>query len=237
MTTTSKELLDFYKGFYSNEIEKWRYLGAVGKVNNILKLKKGILADSIIEIGAGDGSVLQLLNKAERINRLVAVEISESGMEQIKSKQIPDLKEVKLFNGYDLPYGDKEFDIALCTHVIEHVEHPRQLLSEIRRISKHQIFEVPIDYSSRLRKKFDFFMSYGHINIFTPSIFDYLLYTCKLNITKRKYSMFSISLIWFQFKKKPIALIKRLIHYFLFLALPWLRKRKPNTYTVLCSDN
>lgn len=72
-------------------------------------------------------------------------------------------------------YYDKQFDMAYCSHVIEHVEHPRLLLREIKRVSEFQVFEIPLDYSIGVDENVEHFLSYGHINIFTPSLFKFLL--------------------------------------------------------------
>ena len=77
-------------------------------------------------------------------------------MEQL----IRRLLEIKQFDGYNLPYDDNQFDLAICSHVVEHVEHPRKLLSEIKRISKNQVFEIPIDFSLRVDRRFKHFNSW-----------------------------------------------------------------------------
>ncbi len=42
-----------------------------------------------------------------------------------------------------LPFKDKEFDYVICTHVIEHVNHPMSFKEEIERIGKSGYIELP----------------------------------------------------------------------------------------------
>jgi len=228
-----KKAKEKYDSFYSDKTEEWRKIGAQGKVENIIDLIQGLKLDQIVDIGAGDGNVLSILSEKKFSSNLTAVEISDSAIEQIKKKKIEGLKEIKQFNGYNLPFENKQFDLAICSHVLEHVEHPRILLSEIRRISKKQVFEVPIDFSFQVDKKFNHFNSYGHINIFTPALFNFLLYSMGFEILKHKHALYSKEAVDFQSKKFSLNYIKTRIKRSIWKSIPMLMKIKPNTYIVL----
>ncbi len=187
----------------------------------------------MIDIGAGDGNILSLLSSKKICSDLTAVEISESAIKQITKKNIPGLLEIKQFDGYNLPFDDHQFDLAICSHVIEHVEHPRKLLLEIKRISKWQLFEVPIDFSFWVDKKFKHFNSYGHINIYTPALFNFLLYTVGFDIIKRKYALYKYEVTNFKTRKYSVKNLKNLTKKLLWKSIPALMKLKPNTYSVL----
>jgi len=45
------------------------------------------------------------------------------------------------------------------------------------RVSHFQLFEIPLDYSINVDRKVEALLSYGHINVYTPSLFRYLLNT------------------------------------------------------------
>lgn len=233
MITVNTELKNKYDSQYSDKTEEWRRIGAIGKAENIIYLTKGLKFDSAIDIGAGDGNILSILAGEEFASKLTAVEISDSAIEQIKKKKIPGLVEIKQFDGYNLPFDDKTFEIAICSHVIEHVEFPRKLLREIKRISKMQVFEIPIDFSFKVDKKFDHFNSYGHINIYTPALFNFLLYTEGYMIIKHKNSLYKNQVITFNNKKLSLNYILFSIKKLIWKSVPLLMKIKPNTYTVL----
>lgn len=227
-----KELQEKYNNYYTSIDEQWRMNGAISKAKNIESLVKGKEFNKLVEVGAGDGSILSLLSKKEIAREFYALEISTSGIEAIKAKNILKLKEVSLFDGYSIPYPDKFFDLAICSHVIEHVEHPRLLLREIKRVSKQQVFEVPIDFSFNVDKKTEHFLSYGHINIFTPALFRFLLISEKFTLLKDLRKMYNISAILYG-KESMVKKIVKIIKLLLFKCIPFLRNIKPHSYAVL----
>lgn len=91
---------------------------------------------SILDLGSRDGRAMEDIQKRGDYKRLIATDIHhriESGIEFIAH----DL-ETKL------PFKDDEFDVVICTDVLEHVERKNQLASEIRRVSrKHVLISLP----------------------------------------------------------------------------------------------
>lgn len=233
MFTIGKELKEKYDSQYSDNTEEWRRIGAIGKARNIIDITKGLKINKMIDIGAGDGNILLYLSEKNFCSDITAVEISDSAIQQIKKKKIAGLSEIKQFDGYSIPFDDKQFDLAICSHVIEHVEHPRKLLNEIKRVSKMQVFEVPIDFSFHVDKKFKFFTSYGHINIYTPALFNFLLYTEGFEILNKKYKLYNMDVILFQNKKYSLKYLKIMMKRMVLKSIPALMRIKPNTYTVL----
>ena len=233
MSTISKDLKTKYDSQYSDNTEHWRKMGAVGKVENIFTVTKNHQFNSLIDIGAGDGNVLSLLSEKNFCMNFTAAEISDSAIQQIKKKNIRGLSEVKQFDGYFLPFADKQFDVAVCSHVIEHVEHPRNLLREIKRISKYQVFEVPIDFSFKVDKKFQHFNSYGHINIYTPALFNFLLFSEGFKILNHKNGLYKRDVVLFGLKKFSVKYFAVMLKRIIWRCIPVLMRLKPNTYTVL----
>ncbi len=57
----------------------------------------------------------------------------------------------------DMPFADKVFDYAICSHVLEHVEQPDAVIAELTRVAKAGYIEVPeaasakiVDFASHL---------------------------------------------------------------------------------------
>lgn len=222
-----------YANLYSDKSEEWRKLGAHEKVKNIRSVAGNLKFKNVVEVGAGDGNILSLLSEVNFSESYTAVEISESAINQIKKKNIVGLNSIVKFDGYILPFKDREFDLAICSHVIEHVEFPRALLREIKRISKQQIFEVPIDFSFNVDKRVEHFTSYGHINIFTPSLFNFLLKTENFEILSMRNALYNKKIFSFNTKKSSKKYILNMIKRAVWKSVPLLMKLKPNTYTVL----
>lgn len=174
-TTVTESLQAAYDEQYSDAMTVWRELGGKYKAANIQALSRGRSFAKVLECGAGEGSILEFLDDASDIKELHAIEISDSGIAQIRKRVLSKLNGLEKFDGYRIPYGDQAFDMVYCSHVLEHVEHPRLLLRELKRVAKYQILEVPLDYSVGVDERTSYFLAYGHINIYTPSLFKFLL--------------------------------------------------------------
>jgi ubiquinone/menaquinone biosynthesis C-methylase UbiE len=166
-----------YDEFYQKHDEAWRMLGAKYKAQHIIEVGQGREFKKVLEVGAGDGSILTYLSDQNFAPEYHAVEISDSGVAHILSRNIKDLKSVQLFDGYKLPFEDNSFDLIILSHVLEHVEHERLLLREIKRVARHSIIEVPRDYKAGVDDRIKHFLAYGHINVYTPTSLRYLLRT------------------------------------------------------------
>ena len=178
-----------YDEFYQKHDEAWRMLGAKYKAQHIIDVCKGHTFQKVLEVGAGDGSILKLLSGQNFAPEYHAVEISASGVEHILSRGINNLLSVQIFDGYHLPFEDNSFDLIILSHVLEHVEHERLLLREIKRVAQHCVIEVPRDYKAGVDKRIKHFLAYGHINVYTPTLVRYLLRTEGFEIEKDLTSM------------------------------------------------
>ncbi len=102
-----------------------RYKWYKEKYFNNIKGKK------ILEIGCGDGGVVQFLKNE---NEVYAVDISKNAMKFLKAKGIkPFLADVSKEN---LPFEDSIFDIVIALEVLEHLKSPQYAIEEIQRVLK-----------------------------------------------------------------------------------------------------
>lgn len=231
--TLSENLKESYSAQYERPIVEWRNKAAKYKAQNIIQLAKNIRFDSVLEVGCGEGSILKWLSDWSFSDNLNGIEISESGIELTRSKRINNLKSLLLFDGYKIPYEDNAFDLVICSHVMEHVEHERLLLREIRRVSKYQIFEVPIDFSLYVDRKVAHFLSYGHINIYTPALFRFLLKSENLQILNDKCYLYGSEILEHLYAQNKMKLYITRAKHLLLQMIPFLKGIKPNSYAVL----
>lgn len=171
----AQSVQEAYDQQYAGDRSEWRQVGGKYKARNILDLCKGHEFKKVMDCGAGEGSVLSFVDASGEFSELFATEISDSAIAHIESRALPSVTEIKKFDGHRIPYSDEFFDMVYCSHVVEHVEHPRILIREIARVSKFQIYEVPLDYHANIDSRIDYFLGYGHINVYTPSLFRFLL--------------------------------------------------------------
>jgi SAM-dependent methyltransferase len=173
-----------YEDYYADADAEWRRLGAIGKADNIVTLCRDLPCDSVLEIGAGEGSLLHRLSDLGFGKSLFALEISTSGVAAIKRRAIDRLVECATFDGYRVPYEPDRFDVVVLSHVVEHLEHPRQLLYEAARVAKLVFVEVPLEDTIRLSDDFTF-DHVGHINFYSVKTIRRLVQSCGLRIRRQ----------------------------------------------------
>ncbi len=184
-----QHLKSAYDNSYTNTDTTWRMLCAKYKAQNIVEVSKTITPKTVLEVGAGDGSILHYLNKWNFASELYAVEIAQSGVDLIVARKLDNLKSAQIFDGYKLPFADSSFDLIILAHVLEHVEHQRLLLRELKRVAKHVVIEVPKDYRLGVDNRMKHFLGYGHINMYTPTSLRFLLKSEGFEILADKVSM------------------------------------------------
>jgi ubiquinone/menaquinone biosynthesis C-methylase UbiE len=155
-------------------------------MQHILEIWDNSLANRVLDVGAGEGSLLYQMGINRFGNELYGVEISESGIDSIKSKNIPNLLEVVGFDGYSIPCPDQYFDLAISIHVLEHVEHERLFLAELKRVDKNILIEIPLEHTLNIKRSIHVSRPYGHINYYTVETFSNLLEISNLLVRNKK---------------------------------------------------
>jgi SAM-dependent methyltransferase len=182
MPLLDQKYKDLYSGYYNQNsaLEHKRNLSANSTLDHIREVSETSHWKRLIDVGAGNGSVLARLDQVGIADELYAVEISESGVASIRDLGLSCLKEVRVFDGYRIDFPDKFFDVAICIHVLEHVEHERVFLRELSRVAKQLIIEVPLDGGVRLSRSIRESYKFGHLNYYTVPGFLFLLETVGL---------------------------------------------------------
>jgi ubiquinone/menaquinone biosynthesis C-methylase UbiE len=200
----SSEVRLNYADYYADGDSEWRRLGAIDKVDNIVSLCGDLPHDSIIDIGVGEGSILQRLSDLGFGDELYGLEISPSGVETTEKRKIENLVDCRLFNGYDISYDEKRFDLAVVSHVIEHVEFPRRLIHEAARVARYVFIEVPLEHTVRLGHDYTA-NKVGHINFYSPKTIRRLLQTCNLRVLRQETTNPSWATFEYAAGKKGVA--------------------------------
>jgi predicted TPR repeat methyltransferase len=100
---------------------------------------------TLIDVGCGKGIVGALVRIYRNANRLVGIDIWADYLEFCKRFNFYDeLYQIDL-RKMPLPFGDKEFEVATCIEVIEHLPklEGERLLDELERIAKNVIVSTP----------------------------------------------------------------------------------------------
>ena len=161
---------DQYEQFYRNagpRLGEWRDLGAKHKGNHILEIIGNRRCASLIEIGCGDGALLEYIHRQRPDIRLVGYEIADDPVERARRR---GLEEIEVFDGSHVPTADDSFDIAILSHVLEHVPDPVGTLVEAGRIASTVVGEVPLEdtLASHRASYVPAAKVIGHIQKFSP---------------------------------------------------------------------
>ena len=198
----SAKLKEHYDSYYQGE-SPWRTLGALAKADNIVTSCASIPHKKILDIGCGEGAVLKRLSDLNFGEDLHSVEISQSAAAAVLQRDIPRVKECRLFDGYSIPYESGQFDLAILSHVLEHVEYPRKLIFEASRVADYVFVEVPMEHTLALKR--DFVLDFtGHINFYSPKTIRRLIQTCDLRVLSQSVTNPSRALYSFQYGNRGI---------------------------------
>jgi hypothetical protein len=221
-TKVSAQWLETYQQNYGSGPSQWRWLGALDKAHNIETLCQDLSISSVVDIGAGEGSILKALSDRGFAERYYALEITPTAIAEIENRDIPGLVECSIFDGYEIPYGDKQFDLAVLSHVVEHAEHPRSLLYEAQRIAKYVFIEVPLEDNIRLSRNY-VYDGLGHINFYSIKTIRRLAQTCDFTVLDHKIT--NKSKVVYTFRHGYMGLVTYYVKQFLLRLSPALATR------------
>ena len=88
-------------------------------------------ARRVMDLGCGAGDSVDLFRRVVPEVSWVGVDIDDSP--EVAGRTRADAEFVS-FDGRSLPFDDGSFELAYCKQVLEHVEHPRELLAEVARV-------------------------------------------------------------------------------------------------------
>ena len=95
------------------------------------KFFKNISNKRILEIGCGDGGIVQFLKEK---NKVFAVDLSKNGVRFLKKKGI-EAYQVDVSNEA-LPFKNQSLDFVIILETLEHLKSPQAAIEEIQRVLK-----------------------------------------------------------------------------------------------------
>jgi SAM-dependent methyltransferase len=147
---------EFYEAGYSlddpaeaERMGRWRAIGARSKAAHVRTLlqRTALEPATIAEIGCGDGSLLVHLAELATTD---GFELSANAARHARERNVARMVEV--FDGDHVPAAGDEYDLAVLSHVLEHVPDPLPLLTEAARVAPHVIVEVPLEDNRSARR-------------------------------------------------------------------------------------
>jgi len=183
----SERVKSLYTDMYADGVERaWRDLGARDKAANVARLyrESGLPAKpSVVEIGCGEGAIAQAMHDMDFYAEYRGYDISQSGIDEARLRKVPGTS-FKVVEGDSIPEVDGGADLVILSHVVEHLEHPRQLLCEAHRIGAFALIEVPLELHWRTPHDY-VWDDLGHINKYTSTSIRHLVQTCNFKVLRQ----------------------------------------------------
>jgi len=100
---------------------------------------------SLLDVGCGEGVLVH--RWAQRLGesaRVVGIDLEEESIQAGWSERSAPNLEYRVMVAENLPFADREFDLATAIEVLEHVPDPERTLSEMARCARrHLLVSVP----------------------------------------------------------------------------------------------
>jgi SAM-dependent methyltransferase len=188
---TSRNFADHYRDYYPDDehFSAWREASAREKFANIARLWGTLDEGSpprVIDIGCGDGAIAAEMARRGFYSQLTGVDVSPSGIAVANSRRLPNAQFTTIRDAIE--GADKRYDLAILSHVVEHVEEPRRLIREAARLAKWTIIEVPLEHTIRHRGDF-VWTDTGHVNFYDTDLIRKLVQSCDLKVLRERLSV------------------------------------------------
>ncbi len=205
----SKELLEHHEDVppdhYDIGVERFFFLKYYHNKRFEEVSKRVSKVDKILDIGCHGGLFTSFLVKSAKARKVYGIDVSKEAIKLAKKRIKKGI--FRVANAHNLPFKDEFFDSVFCLEVLEHVEDPKKVLREMRRVMRkggYGLVLVPTD--SLLFKiiwwgwnRFNPVWKHTHIQSFTESRLDELIRDAKFKILEVGYFHFGmLKLIKFQ---------------------------------------
>jgi 2-polyprenyl-3-methyl-5-hydroxy-6-metoxy-1,4-benzoquinol methylase len=162
----------------------------LARVRDVLKLASIRAEDAVLEIGCEAGN---LLAAVPPVRRLVGADISLRALDTAQQRLAGrDVELVQVDAERTLPFARGDFDVILCSEMLEHTEQPGAVLRNIHALatpSTRVVLSVPIEAPKVRIKQFlhrigllrliagdvEPHQSEWHVHAFSPRMLDELL--------------------------------------------------------------
>lgn len=139
MAKEMKLTTNYKKHYSSNPLQSWlldRFYQTLTGLTHTLKI------ESVLDAGCAEGFGLNNIRKNRSVKRLAGLDRSVESI-ALGKKLHPFIKFTK-GDIYQMKYQTNQFDLVICTEVLEHLTNPERALKELIRVSKkYYLLAVP----------------------------------------------------------------------------------------------
>lgn len=108
-----------------------------------VRLVRAIQPRTVLEVGCGEGYMLEALADANLSADLVGVDISEPAIADARSR-LGDRATLEVLDARQLANDGRKFDLVVMLEVLEHIPQPASMLPILEQLSnQHLLLSVP----------------------------------------------------------------------------------------------
>lgn len=189
----------YQKGVSENFLQKLWHTNKLNIVSRAVS-KEIQNPKNILDVGCASGWFLDQISKEFPKAKCVGIDIYKNAIVYGRKKY----KHLNLVygDGHRLPFKSNSFDVVICTEVLEHVENPDIVISQIRRVlKKNGVGVVEMDSGNLLFKTIWFWWTNikkgiwqdAHIQSFNLNKLENVLKRNGLKIINKKIFNFSMA--------------------------------------------
>jgi SAM-dependent methyltransferase len=156
--------------------------------------------DRVLDLGCNLGEITFMI--AGKAKEVVGIDFSKAAIDTAKKNfQKPNLIFLHREALEYLKEGNKHFDVLILSHILEHLDNPKEFLLQFRDYFKSVYIELPDferSYLNQYRQQLNLDLIYSdgdHISEFDRDELKTLLKECGMEITKEEYR-FGMIRIW-----------------------------------------
>lgn len=124
--------VDYYQNGISNNIlQRLWHNGKLKAVTQLIE-DSGVSPKKIIDVGCASGWFLSKLWEKYPKASHTGIDVYKPAIEY--GQRVYNRLKLICVDGHNLPFKDKSFDLVTCTEVLEHVQDPKKILLEIKRV-------------------------------------------------------------------------------------------------------
>lgn len=198
---------DYYQlGIKGNLLQKFWH---TKKLNEVLKaIENTENPKKILDVGCASGWFISEIQKRYPRTLCYGIDIYDDAIKYAR-KRYPKIK-FNIADAHKIPYKDETFDIVVCTEVLEHVDDPGKVLTEIKRVLKRNSTAIiELDSGSWLfsvvwfiwRKFKGRIWNDSHLHSFNVKKLENLINQCGFRVSKKKKFDFDMAMIFYCLKE------------------------------------
>jgi len=117
------------RGFHAPSLHRAKIISKYIKTNS-----------KILDIGCGDGTIIEYLSKNNNPEEIIGVDISKRAVDYVKEKGFNAFEIDMLSDEFTRFLENKKFDYIIITEVLEHVQEPEKVVAAIKNKFNKSIF-------------------------------------------------------------------------------------------------